>query len=86
MMGRKELRRDQLLSELRRQSVALTGKRYSMKDDGILIDLAYAASYAKRGHVFFRGVRFPLHRGWFVTVMDPETFKPLISVPGGILL
>lgn len=75
-----------LLAELRRQSKKMEGKRYSFKDEGILIDLAYAAAYRRGRHVTWRGIRFPLRHSLILTVLDPETGLPLIGVPGGFLL
>lgn len=79
--------RTALLEALRKESRAMQGRRqYKLTDDGDLVDLARTAAYSNRRYVRWRGIWFPLSHSWTLLVLDPETGKPLIRVPGGALL
>jgi len=79
--------RSWLLNALRQESYAHQRTTYSMTlSHGLLFDLARAAAYCQSRSVTWRGIRFPVRYSWWLTVLDPETKKPLISVPGGIIL
>ena len=86
MSPARRMRRQALLGELRKESEALSGKRYSIHDNSLIAELARAAAYSRKKKVNWRGISFPLANGWLLTVLDPDTGRPLVSTPGGALL
>ena len=78
--------RKELLAMLRSESIRRENSAYQINDGGLLIDLAYAAANSTKRSITWRGIRFPLRVGIWLTVLDPETLKPLVSTQGGVVL
>ena len=80
-----KLSRAELLDCLRLESRQRAGTAYSFEENTPLVELAYFAFCARKRSVSWRGIRFPLRHSLWIVVLDPESFEPLISAPGGIL-
>ena len=77
--------RQQLLDTLRAECKRREGTKYSLSENTLLIELAKDAARSSKRSITWYGIRFPLRNGIWITVLDPETGKPLISAPGGLL-
>lgn len=84
-VAKREPTKTELLNQLRAESRARAGTRYSLHEDTPLVELAYFASHARGRSVHWRGIKFPIRYSLYRDVLDPETFEPLISALGGVL-